>query len=288
MVRGYGSVAVGVLLMLVVSFGWAAGRAGRVFRTPQPPADARLGDVWVSPKDGAEMVYVPAGKFTMGSTNADIAAVLKVAPSAKAEQFAGEKPQFSAYLSGYWIDKREVTIGQYRKFLRETTGTEGQWPGWSDDSPVVYVSWYDAVDYAKWAGKRLPTEMEWEKAARGTDGRKYPWGNEWDADKCANWSNSSQGILRVGSHPADASPFGVLDLAGSLAEWCADWYEEDAYKRYAKGDLAPASGGENKVVRGSCWFMGSPSDFRCAGRGRGRPGASFYNSVGFRCVRGPG
>jgi len=183
-----------VVFALVVALGWAAERPTErvspapqvnaeavVWRTPDPPTDPQAGDVWISPKDEAEMVYVPAGEFIMGSTDADIAALLKADPSLEAELFADEQPQFRAHLPGYWIDKCEVTVAQYRRFCEETGREMPPAPpwGWQDDHPIVLVTWDDAAAYAKWAGKRLPTEPEWEKAARGTDGRKYPWGSQW-------------------------------------------------------------------------------------------------------------
>lgn len=189
--RRYRVAVAGVVLALAILPGCAAGKPGRVFRTPDPPADARLGDVWISPKDGAEMVYVPAGESIMGSTEADIAALVKGNPRLLAPRFADQAPQFRAYLPGYWIDKCEVTVAQYRKFC-QLGGREvppaPSW-GWQDDHPVVNVTWHDAVAYARWAGKRLPTEREWEKAARGTDGRRYPWGNSDVAGNLLNFAD---------------------------------------------------------------------------------------------------
>ena len=220
------------------------------------------------------MVYVPAGEFIMGSADSD------------KEALDFERPQFRAGLPDYWIDKCEVTVARYRKFCQET-GREmppaPEW-GWQDDHPMVMVSWNDAVAYAKWAGKRLPTEMEWEKAARGTDGRLYPWGNQWDAGKCANASNSS-GTKPAGSYPSGAGPYGALDMAGNVWDWCADWHDEKAYLRYAKGEITPPANGTDKVLRGGSWHFDIPSLFRCASRAAlGHPDfrITFY---GFRCAR---
>jgi len=258
----------------------------------EPPARARLGDVWISPKDGAQMVYVPAGEFIMGSTPADIAPLVREVPWINPESLSieDERPQFRTHLPGYWIDKYEVTVSQYRKFCQKTgrkMPPAPQWR-WQDDHPIVNVTWDEAAAYAQWAGKRLPTEMEWEKAARGTDGRQYPWGNAWDADKCANWKNSPDGTQAVGRFPAGASPCGALDMAGNVSEWCADWYDQDAYKRYAKGDLsAPKTGKYLQVYRGDrggSWYSSFPWDFRCAHREGARPVAR--GSIGgFRCAR---
>ncbi len=263
------------------------------------------------------MVYVPAGEFTIGSTDAEIAALLKAYPNAKAGLFADEQPQFLAHLPGYWIDKCEVTVARYRKFCKET-GREmppaPQW-GWQDDHPIVFVTWDDAAAYAKWAGKRLPTELEWEKAARGTDGRKYPWGSQWPppagsgnfADEAftrkepdlarffaglgtpplSGYDDGYAWTAPVGKFPGGVSPFGALDMAGNVWEWCADWYDKDAYKRYAKGNLTPPASGTFMVLRGGHWLPGAPAFFRCARRSNDAPGARG-SGFGFRCVRGPG
>jgi iron(II)-dependent oxidoreductase len=212
----------------------------------------------------------------MGSTDSD----------RKAQ--ADEKPQFRAHLKAYWIDKYEVTVTRYRKFCQETGHAMPNAPdwGWQDNHPIVSVGWRDAAAYAKWAGKRLPTEAEWEKAARGTDGRKYPWGDRWDASRCVNATNSPGGTQPVGRHPSGASPYGALDMAGNVEEWCADWYDKKAYQRYAKGNLKPPSSGTHRVLRGGSWLPDfNPTSFRCAYR------FPFYPDLpdiidGFRCVRG--
>jgi len=135
-------------------------------------------------------------------------------------------------LDGYWIYKYEVTVAQYRKFCNETGSNMPEAPswGWQDDHPIVHVSWDNATAYTQWAGVRLPTEAQWEKAARGTDGRAYPWGNEWDATKCANSVGQRLSSTKpIGSYPSDTSPYGALDMAGNVWEWCADWYDGNYY-----------------------------------------------------------
>jgi len=261
-----------------------------------PPAAANLGNVWTSPTDGKEMVYVPAGEFLMGS------------PGGKGDD--DEHPQRSVYLDAFWIDKTEVTVAEYRKFCQATGRAMASAPSreWQDDHPVVNVSWYDAVAYAVWAEKRLPTEAEWEKAARGTDGRQYPWGNTWDSGKCANvanssggprplgpnvWSlhsaekNPSGGPQPVGSYPSGASPYGALDMAGNVWEWCVDWYGADYYRvAPARNPTGPASG-TYWVLRGGSWCYGVPTYFRCAYRLDSCHPDDRYYLNGFRCVRGP-
>ena len=197
-----------------------------------------------------------------------------------------EVPQFLARLGAYWIDKHEVTVAQYRRFCQATGHAMPREPtqGWHDTHPVVNVTWMETFDYAYWAGERLPSEAEWEKAARGTDGRIYPWGSKWDSAKCANTSNST-GERPVGSYPSDVSPYGALDMAGNAAEWCADWYDERSYQRYATGDLTPPRTGEFRVLRGGSWNYGNPGAFRSAFR---YYGLIHVGSSGFRCVRGAG
>ncbi len=166
-------------------------------------------------KDGAEMLWIPAGQFLMGSTEND------------KDAGSDEKPQHMVSLDGYWMYKNDVTVAQYRTFCQATRRQMPDAPswGWRDDHPMVNVTWDDANAYAEWAGASLPTEAEWEKAARGTDGRIYPWGNDWDASKCSNstGSNDSPGqISPVGSFPAGVSPYGCLDMAGNVDQWCED------------------------------------------------------------------
>ena len=238
---------------------------------PWPPADARLGEVWINPKDGAEMVYVPAGEFLMGS------------PEGTGND--DEHPQRRVYLDGFWIDKTEVTVAQYRRFCQATGRQMPDAPpwGWQDDHPVVNVTWNDAAAYAAWAGERLPTEAEWEKAARGTDGRQYPWGNGWDAGKCANNSSTTKA---VGSYPSGASPYGALDMAGNVMEWCADWYDVSYYGTApSRNPVGPLSGNW-MVLRGGSWPYDHASDFRCAARRYFTGPDCRTGDCGFRCVRG--
>ncbi len=239
------------------------------------PAPKRV-EAGINPKDGAEMVWVPAGEFLMGSTDD--------------EGVRDERPQRKVYLDGYWMYKTEVTVAQYRKFCEATNREMPEAPewGWKEDHPVVNVSWQDAADYARWAGASLPTEAQWEKAARGTDGRVFPWGNEWDAGACANSvSWSLKGTKPVGSCPAGASPYGCVDMAGNAWEWCADWYDEAYYGNEApsRNPPGPASGGY-RVLRGGSWYDVSYGSFRCAYRYYCLPDYR-YNNSGFRCSRTP-
>lgn len=220
-----------------------------------------------------EMVYVPPGDFFMGSNDPD-------APE-------NEKPMHTHPMPyGYWIARQPVLSKHYLAFLRQTglhtvrLTTRDR----LEDVPATGLTWHDAAAFCRWAGLRLPTEAEWEKAARGIDGRKYPWGNQPPSpDRCVTSEHPVYGgkcTAPVGSAPTGASPYGALDMAGNVWEWCADWYEEYAYRRYAKGDTTPRSHGAAKVDRGGSWD--SPQS-RCYGSHRGalHPD-SMKESLGFR------
>jgi len=175
------------------------------------PKNEQISVVTPAPSTGAgsstsEMILIPAGEFIMGSAYDD-------------------DPTHTVYLKAYYIDKCEVTVGQFTKFCSATKRNMPLQPEWNkwENYPVVNVSWDDASAFASWAGKRLPTVAEWEKAARGTDGRKYPWGKDWDASKCNSGENSDlyEYTAPVGSFPSGASPYGVMDMAGNVMEWCA-------------------------------------------------------------------
>ena len=224
-----------------------------------------------------QMVLVPAGKFTRGSSLGD-----------------DEKPVRQISLNAFYMDKFEVTVGQYARYLEATDMEEP--PDWSTMNqaqhlrrPVVNVSWEDAVNYCKWAGKRLPTEAEWEKAARGTDGRIYPWGNEAPTRLHANYGRKDWddhlALAPVGSYEAGKSPYGIYDMAGNAWEWVFDWYELDSYKKGPeKNPIGPAKGDE-KVVRGGSWLY--VSEFlRSAHRFNAQP-MNRHFGYGFRCAKTP-
>jgi formylglycine-generating enzyme required for sulfatase activity len=198
------------------------------------------------------MALIPAGPFIMGTDEMDT--------EQKAAQFGIIKPWFEdehpahqVHLPAYYIDRYELTNAQYQEFVRATGYRPPpywnglQYPAGTDSYPVVMVSWEDAQSYCKWAGKRLPTEGEWEKAAR-PDQRLYPWGNDFDANK-ANIGGTRGGLTPVGSYEAGQSPFGVYDLVGNVWEWTEDWY-----KPYPGNTFQDKNFGEkNKVLRGGSW-----------------------------------
>jgi len=240
----------------------------------RPGAGARVGDRKTNPKDGAVALWVPAGEFIMGSDDgAD-----------------DEKPQRTVYLDGFWMYRTEVTVGQYRKFCSQM-GREMPDPpswGWKDDHPVVCVTWDDAKAYADWAGVQLPTEAQWEKAARGTGGREYPWGNTFDASKAVcSVGLSRSSTAPVGSIPSGASPFGCLDMSGNVWEWCADRYDGSYYSGApSRNPTGPPSGLEPRVLRGGSWFGYNSDYLRAANRGNLMPDFRL-NDYGFRCSAGP-
>ena len=164
--------------------------------------------------DGAEMLLIPAGEFLMGSRM----------------DRKDQRPQRKVTLDAYWIYKNPVTVAQYKKFVQATHRQMPAAPhwGWNDNDPIVNITWDEAYGYAHWAGGQLPTEAEWEKAARGPDGRRYPWGNDWDAAKC-NAKGGPAKAVAVGSFPDGASPYGVLDMLGNVTQWCQDWYDSTYY-----------------------------------------------------------
>ncbi|TAJ08876.1 MAG: hypothetical protein EPO61_08200 [Nitrospirae bacterium] len=191
-------------------------------------------------KDGAPMVLVPAGEFTMASGSA----TRRVA------------------LDAFYLDKYEVTVARYGKFLTATKRKEPE--NWGNSytyqagQPITGVTWDDALAYCQWAGKRLATETEWEKAARGTDGRLYPWGNDPPDPRLANYQvesgySSTAGLKAVGSYEEGKSPYGAHDMAGNVWEWVADWYDEDYYRHGPNQNPSGPASGEEKVIRGGSW-----------------------------------
>lgn len=239
---------------------WHSDRPSTTVAVNNRPADRvshepESGEISINPKDGAKMVWVPSGNFLMGDDTGSEC----------------EKPQHTVYLGGYWIYKYEVTVAQYRKFCAATgehMPCAPEW-GWNDDSPIVISSWDEADAYARWADARLPTEAEWEKAARGTDGRRYPWGNDWDKSRCNSWESGLSRTASVGSYPSGASPYGCQDMAGNVWEWCQDWYDSSYYSRTPAGgwnDPQGPSSGSYHVLRGGSWNDGVHSYFRGACR----------------------
>jgi len=227
-------------------------------------------------------MYVPAGEFFMGAAISDTLAN------------DDERPQHTVNLDAFWIDQTEVTNAMYAKcvaadgcrtmeYIDSATRPDYYENADYAEFPVMHVTWDDAAAYCGWAGRRLPTEAEWEKAARGTDGRMYPWGN---AEPDSGWLNFDQidgDTTAVGSYPDGASPYGALDMAGNLYEWVADWYSATYYAESPEANpTGPASDADDRhVVRGGYWGTSAPYV-----RITGRDGQSLNrpNWIGFRCA----
>jgi formylglycine-generating enzyme required for sulfatase activity len=280
-----------------------------------------IGSTKISEPDGMTLVFVPAGDFLMGSDK-----------SQDASAFDNEFPQHSVYLDAFWIDSTEVTNAMFAKFVAATqykTDAEkkGNAPIWEamrsdqvdgaywqhplgpssdltglQNYPVVQVSWNDAQAYCEWAGRRLPTEAEWEKAARGTDGRLFPWGNQPPTGELVNfadkhqapavsWANPNEDdgyelVSPAGNYPAGASPYGALDMAGNVWEWTADWYGQDYYAVSPTSNPVGPSTGDGRVVRGGSWTMDARG-VRTTFRAGPVPADYAENNIGFRCAQLP-
>jgi len=217
------------------------------------------------------MVFLPAGVFAMGDTHGD--------------GHPDEQPVHQTALDAFWLDRTEVTNGQFARFIRRTShpapGAWGAYAAGRDVHPVVEVTWHDAVAYCRWAGKRLPTEAEWEYAARGSDGRTYPWGDVWDRSRANSRASGIRASTPVGAYPAGASPFNALDLAGNVWEWTASLYRPYPYAATDGREVLGASG--LRVARGGSWDV-VPGSLRSTLRIRLDPS---YRAIvlGFRCVQ---
>ena len=253
--------------------------------TPTPSAGLSIEPTMVSPVDGMVQVHVPAGVFLMGSAESD------------ADAWGHKSPQHEVYLDAFWIDRTEVTNGMYARCVDAgacqppiVISGLGSWTRSSyygnasyTDYPVIYVDWHQAEAYCAWTGRRLPTEAEWEKAARGVDGRSYPWGEGIDCAR-ANFTGCEGDTTRAGSYPAGASPYGALDMAGNVWEWVEDWYGSDYYTQSPRENPAGPSSGETRVSRGGAWDY-IPEFLRAAARLESDP-TSYLFDLGFRCARG--
>jgi len=224
-----------------------------------------------------EMFYIPEGEFIMGSEDN--------------KGLENEYPQHSVFLNSFWMDRTEITNAMYEECVKENVCSEPAYlmtmsrdTYFYDDQynayPVIAVNWDQANTYCQWVGSRLPTEAEWEKAARGTDGRQYPWGDFSPNESLANCNDNLGDTAEVGSYPEGSSPYGVLDLSGNVFEWVADWY--GVYQSDdTKNPLGPSSG-ENRIIRGGAFELGN-IHLRATYRGEIEPEATYFD-IGFRCA----
>jgi formylglycine-generating enzyme required for sulfatase activity len=251
-----------------------------------PFADAQLDKLRKQRKDAAllqgddaPMVVIPAGEFWMG-----VDGMLGL---------EDEKPRHRVWLDAYSIDTYEMTTARYARFL---AATNREPPSYWDtvklsehgDRPVIGVNWFDAEAYCRWAGKRLPTEAEWEKAARGTDERNYPWGNQKPTLELANYAlgarfSYSQVLRPVGHYEKAKSPYGLYDLAGNVWEWVQDWYDGAYYEKSPEKNPTGPEQGQFKVLRGGAWSE-LPKYLLTFGRFK-LPPATRNSFIGFRCVK---
>lgn len=288
---------VSLLFLVIIGVIWLFSTLGNPF----PPASDRLqpGDSPSEPpttdRVGAEggtagpislvnsMVLIPAGEFIMGNESG----------------FANERPRHKVFLDAYYIDTYEVTNAEYKKFV-DATGhaiprvnafwaepfnwRNGTYPPGKADHPVVLVDWKDATAFAKWAGKRLPSEAEWEKAARGPTPRPWPWGNEWDVHRTNTKESFINSTASVFLFPEDKSPYGVCNMAGNVMEWTADWYDESYYAHGSSKNPRGPSTGTFRVVRGGAWDSNINLYARTGFRHYFLP-EHKSPSIGFRCVK---
>jgi len=228
-----------------------------------------------------KMVYIPAGWFWMGCSQND-------------NQCKDDaKPYHKVYLDAYYIDKNDVTVDEYTKCVNVggctaayTGGDCNYGVSGKGDNPINCVDWNQARAYCRWKGWDLPTEAQWEKAARGTDGRIYPWGNQFDCNNSCNSVSpcSHSSTCAVGSYTTDRSPYGVMDMAGNVGNWCRDWYGKNYYANSPDHNPTGPDSGQYRVHRGgprSSFFTGY---LRVSNRGINAPSYRGYD-VGFRCIR---
>jgi sulfatase modifying factor 1 len=257
------------LFMPIAAVGVLAAVVAAWYLTTRGPQSVRVG------KDGAPAMLVPEGGFTMGDDQAS--------------------PERQLFIGAFYMDRFETTTGHYAKFLA-STGADDTPDFWeeiagkdSDQMPVIGVSWNEANAYCRWAGKRLPTEAEWEKAARGTDGRPFPWGEATPTPDHANHLNSAPGpyesaLSPVGSFSADKSPYGVNDLAGNASEWVADWFSESFTIDDVYNPRGPAEG-EKKTIRGGGRY--DPAQRLSATARWFASPDTRSDDLGFRCASDP-
>lgn len=248
-----------------------------------------LEPVRISPIDKKEMVLIPAGEFIMGTDKTDLENTQQKIGTVK-PLYLDQHPERKVHLAAYYIDRYEVTNAEYKVYMDDTKypdfpahWVDGTYPEGQGNHPIANVIWQEALAYALWAGKRLPSEAQWEKAARGPSGLFYPWGNEYAKGKANVGIEGERKAIPVGSKPGDVSPYQVYDLAGNVMEWTLDWYQ--AYPGNTYKD--PRFGTKFKVLRGNGfqkaghYFLDA---YRFTFNRTEVPPDEFFENVGFRCV----
>ena len=263
--------------------------------SPLPDSIVYKNGKYFSKIDNMELAYVSAGEFIQGNNNGHY----------------DEKPEHKIYLDSYFIDVHEVTNRQFEKFIIESGyKAEGPWKrGFKkgyEEYPVRFVNWYDAKAYAKWAGRQLPTESQWEKAAKGSLNYTYPWGMDYKENKAHTDKKVLKGPTKIGSYPKGASQYGCMDMAGNVWEWVNDWYDRFYYHNFSNEkvqknvagpkdeaqpekrflDTKTAAGNERstrKVIRGGGWAGSGKENSRVSKRMMGNP-KYWLNDTGFRCA----
>ncbi len=272
--------------------------------TPVPtdsPADTPLP---LTPFVTIDMILIPAGEFEMGQDADQSFASCQILFEPYKEfmkcnlsWFEDEEPVHTIHLDDYYIDKYEVTTADYQVCVqagvcdqpeKTSSKTHDEYYGNPEyaDYPVIYVNWFDANTFCEWRGARLPTEAEWEKAARGTDGRIYPWGDNFDeglGNFCIPGENKYSDTAPVGSYPDDASPYGVMDMAGNVFEWVADWFKYDYFSNSPSENPQGPSDGTHRVMKSCNWSCDYTPSIRASDRFWRFPDYGEYN-YGFRCA----
>ncbi|MCX5661312.1 MAG: SUMF1/EgtB/PvdO family nonheme iron enzyme [Planctomycetota bacterium] len=271
---------------------------GMAAQPPVIPADEPApGTAIVNPADGAIMVYVPSGYFLMGMDAPDATKMAATLGFKHYHDFAAEEwfPQRKVFVPGFFVDQYETTHELWRKYVQATNYKAGLSKGPPEAAagkmemyPVGQVTWAEAQAYANWAGKRLPTEAQWEKAARGTDGRWYPWGNEPLTEDRGVFVDLKTGhdtyFQMVGSKPAGVSPYGAMDMAGNMYEWTSEWFEPYPNNPEASR-LLSYCGHQNGLLRGGSFYHAKHS-YSTAKRFGFKPNETYFH-VGFRCAWEP-
>ncbi len=256
-----------------------------------------IGSTQISPADGMVMVYIPEGDFSMGNPAEEaLANCWRFRSDCQLSWFTDEEPTHRVFLNAYWIDQNEVTNEMYAQCVQDgscaiprKTGSalRGSYYGDSryQNYPVIYVNWNDSKTYCQWAGRRLPTEAEWEKAAKGPNGSIYPWGNGDPKSDLLNYKGNIGDTTSGGNFPAGASYYQVFDMAGNVWEWVADWYGDNYYSQSLDQNPTGPATGNKRIIRGGAWVeMSDEGDIRTTARASGGPD-SANNYIGFRCVQ---